>query len=242
MHHVVLDRWSRRPSLLHARDARMKLLALAAFLVAVATTPPTLPLARAGYALLLVVTLLFSRLPLWGVFTRAAMVLPFAATFALVSFLSGDASRAIALVEKSYLSSLAVLLVVATTPMPKLMRGMESLGVPRFFAMVVQFLYRYLFVISEQAQHMQQAAGCRSGSVRKANAARSQFQNAAGALGVLFARSYARAEGTHQAMLARGFEGHFHLLESGRIGPGDVAFLLVAFSAIALLRLGTGAF
>ena len=37
MHHVTLDRWSRGESVLHRRDARVKVLALAAYLVAVAT-------------------------------------------------------------------------------------------------------------------------------------------------------------------------------------------------------------
>ena len=62
---------------------------------------------------------------------------------------------------KSYLSALAVLLLVSTTPLPVLLRGFEMLGAPRFLLMVAQFLYRYLFVISEEAQHMRKAAMAR---------------------------------------------------------------------------------
>ena len=47
-------------------------------------------------------------------------------------------------------------------------------GAPRFLLMVAQFLYRYLFVISEEAQHMRKAAmaarrhGERTGGQRRA--------------------------------------------------------------------------
>ena len=58
-----------------------------------------------------------------------------------------------------------MLLVVSTTPLPVLLRGLEMTGAPRFLLMVAQFLYRYLFVISEEAQHMSKAAASRGASV-----------------------------------------------------------------------------
>ena len=89
-------------------------------------------------------------------------MLPFTAVFAAVSWLAGDPARGAALVLKSYLSALAVLLLVSTTPLPVLLRGFEIAGAPRFLLMVAQFLYRYLFVISEEAQHMRKAAAWRA--------------------------------------------------------------------------------
>jgi energy-coupling factor transporter transmembrane protein EcfT len=53
---------------------------------------------------------------------------------------------------------------------------------------------------------------------------------------VLFARSYGRAERIHQAMLARGFQGHFELLETPQTGVRDWAFLLVSLGLLALLQ------
>ena len=44
MHHVTLDQWSRGASLLHQRDPRVKIAAVLAFLVVLATaTPPQMP-------------------------------------------------------------------------------------------------------------------------------------------------------------------------------------------------------
>ena len=123
-----------------------------------------------------------ARLPLAGLLARACLVLPFTAVFALVSWIAGDANRAVALILKSYLSATAVLLLVSTTPVPLLLRGLEMSGVPRFLLMVAQFLYRYLFVISEEAQDLGTAARSRGASVSGILAHRARFQAAGGAL------------------------------------------------------------
>ena len=191
----------------------------------------------AAYFFLLCGSVLLARLPLKAILLRAAVVLPFSATFACVSLLSGTTERAIGIPVKSFLSALGVLLVVATTPLPQILKALESLGAPRIALLVIQFLYRYLFVIFEQAQHMRLAAKCRGGF---GGGHRSKFRAAAGALAVLFGRSYERAEGIHQAMLSRGFDGHLRLLSTGRIRAVDVAFLAAAVAIPLAFRIGAG--
>ena len=236
MHHVVLERWSRGASLLHARDPRVKIVATLAFLIAVATTPSVGPAIAVGYALVVLAGALLARLPLTGLLLRAAVVLPFTGTFALVSLLAGDSERALALLLKSYLSAMAVLLLVGTTPMPRLLHGLEKLGTPRMLVLVVQFLYRYLFLISEQGQHMRLAAQCRGGASQQRR--RSVFRAAVGALAVLFGKSYERAEGVHRAMLARGFNQRLVLLSGLKLNAADIMFLIVAAALPLAIRLG----
>jgi cobalt/nickel transport system permease protein len=226
MHHVVLDQWSRGASPLHRRDPRAKIAPLLVFLVVVATAHRAVPLIASVLLAMLCATILWARVPLRGVLTRAALVLPFTLVFALASWIAGDPARGLALILKSYLSALAALLVVATTPLPALLRGVELLGAPRFFLMVAQFLYRYLFVVSEQAQHMRKASSARGGS----------FRCAAGALAVLFARSYQQAGEIHRAMLARGFQGRFHPLIVPHFHKSDITFLIFASAAPIAIR------
>jgi len=237
LHHVVLERWSRGASPIHRRDPRAKLAALLVFLVVLATAHHALPVLALAQFLLLSAALLWARLPLAGALTRACIVLPFTMVFAAVAWLSGDPARGLALLLKSYLSALAVLLVVSTTALPVLLRGLEMTGTPRFLLMVAQFLYRYLFVISEEGQHMRKAAAARGASVRGISGNGARFRAAAGALAVLFARSYGRAEDIHRAMLARGFLGHFQPLFVLRFQTRDAAFTLLASLAPVLLRL-----
>lgn len=235
MHHVVLEHWAHGASPLHRRDGRAKILALFAFLVVLATTPADAPRRMAAYAVMTIAAVLVGRLPLWGVLCRATVVLPFSVTFALVSWFSGDHARAIALVEKTYLSAIAVLLVAGTTPLPALLESFESMGVPRVLVSVVQFLYRYLFVISEQAQHMRLAASCRAG-IRKSGW-RTRWNSAAGSLSVLFARSYQRAEGIHQAMLARGYKGQVPVANRAHFKVADAAFAVAVVLMLTGLRI-----
>ena len=67
MHHVVVERWSRGSSFLHARDARAKLGIVFVFLIAVSTTPVRQHLAYAGYAALLLAAVAAARLPVASV-------------------------------------------------------------------------------------------------------------------------------------------------------------------------------
>lgn len=237
MHHVTLERWSRQDSFLHRRDPRAKTVALLAFLIVLAVTREHLPWIALAWVAALSFLTVAAGLPWAGLAIRAAIVLPFGLVFAAVSWLSGDAARAVSLLLKSYLSAMAVLLLAATTPIPQLLRGLELMGVPRFLLTVVQFLYRYLFVISEEAQHMRTAAVARGASVRGTVAHGARFRAAAGALAVLFARSYERAEEIHRAMLARGFSGHFLPLSRLAFAGSDAAFVLLALPAPLLLRL-----
>lgn len=235
MHHVVLDRWSRGRTFLHQRDARAKIGAALTLLVAIATARPPMTAFGCGCLALLLAAIVAGRLPLLGILWRASVALPFAFVFSAITWLSGDIARAEMLVVKAYLSALTALVLAALSPLPLLLNGMAALGAPRFLLLVAHFLYRYLFVLSEEGQHMRTAALSRGGSnlaaVRRA---------AAGALAVLFARSYERAESVHRAMLARGFGGQFRVLTPARFGAKDAVFLTVTAAGVAALWAATG--
>lgn len=233
MHHVIVERWSRAQSVIHSRDARIKLLAALVFLIVVATTPPLEWLCFATYVTVLLIATLTAQLPLLGLLERAALVLPFSLVFGITTWLIGDHARAIGLFEKSYLSAWTALWLAGTTPLPRLLKAAEWFGVPRLLILTIQFLYRYLFVLSEQGQHMRLAAACRAGS---RGAARAMWRAAAGALAVLFARSYQRAEGIHRAMQSRGFTGTFPAVALGRFTLADAAFLALAVIPVVAVR------
>ena len=234
MHHVLMDQWSQGSSALHARDPRAKILALLALLIVLATTAPNAFAALAIDGAVLVAGILMAGLPPGSLLLRGMAVLPFSLTFGLISWLAGDRLRALGLVEKSYLSTVAVLLVIGATPLPQLLSGLEALGTPRLLVLVAQFLYRYLFVVSEQAQHLRVAAACRQGTACRG---RLGFRAAAGMLAVLFARSYYRAEGIHRAMMARAFSGKFELLRRLQFRLADGLFTVAVAAFLILVRI-----
>ena len=233
MHHVVVERWSRGISPLHARDARAKLAVLLGLLICIATTAPSAQLAFAGYAAMLILAAVAARLPIPALAARAALVLPFSATFAIITWWSGDAIRAIALAEKSFLSGLAALLLVASTPVTGWTAALNAFRIPRMLILVIQFLYRYLFVVADQAQRMRLAAQCRRGLGKRGG----RFQAAAGAVSMLFARSWQRADGVYRSMLARGFRGRFIPVTPAPFRFADAIFLAASMAACIGLRL-----
>ncbi len=234
MHHLVLERWSRGASAIHRLDPRAKIVPLLVFLATLATSHRALPIVAALLFALLCVVLLTARIPVLAAMARATIALPFAAVFAAACWISGDPARGVALTAKSYLSALAVVTAVASTPLPSLLRGLELLGAPLILLTIAQFLYRYLFVISEEAQHMRKAAAARGGAAGGWQGV--QFRAAAGALAVLFARSYGQARDIHNAMLARGFTGRLLPLSELRFGTRDAVFAALASVAVIAAR------
>ncbi len=221
-----MEEWSRRTSVLHRRDARAKIVALLLYLVWLATS-----VKYPAYGAILVAAAIASGLPLGAILKRALWVLPFAVTFALVSLIAGNSQKAIELLVKSVFSAGGVVLLAATTPMAALMRGAEQLGVPKLLAAVIQFLYRYLFVLVELAWRMKMAARCRGGW---------RWESAGGAVAVLFGSAYGQAEGIHRAMLARGFDGSLRTLAVERFNWKDAALLGSTAAALIGGRLAWG--
>lgn len=231
MRHARIDRWSRGDSAVHRLHAAAKVLAVLALLVSIATLKQDTVVASVIYLALLLAAAAAARLPLPSILWTASAVLPFVFCFAVFSVLAGDPARALWLLIRAYLSSVAALLLISTTPMPDLIAGLEWLHAPSFLLQVMQFLYRYLIVLTEEAMAMRQAGSARAGSLGTL-----RFRQAAAALGVLFARSYARAQAIHRAMLSRGFEGRLPVFRPVPFRGADAGFLFFTVVLIAGVR------
>jgi cobalt/nickel transport system permease protein len=226
-----VERWSRGDSVIHRRHAAAKILATLILLVCIATLTERNPAICGLYLGFLVMSAAAARLPVLPMLSGACVVLPFALCFAVISVLAGDPMQAIMLVVRGYLSALAVLLLISTTAMPDLIAGLEWLRVPAFLVQVMQFLYRYLLVLMAEADIMRQARLSRAGSIRTL-----QFRQASAAAGVLFVRSWARAQAIHRAMVSRGFDGTIPVFRRMKFQFADVVFVAAAAVAIAGLR------
>ena len=224
MRHVTVDEWSTRDGALHRRDPRAKLLALLALLVAVALC--SRPGSFVALALLLVAGLSVSRAPVGGFLMRVGALLVFPLTFSTLVAVSGDSGRASLLLVRSGLSISAILLTVSTTPVAGLLAALRSFGAPALLVEIVQFVYRYLFVLGEEAWHIRTAAAVRGG--------RRNLTAAAAMVGVLFGRAYARAEGIHRAIAARSYSGMMYAPVPAAFRASDGVF----FTAVAALAVG----
>ena len=231
---LTFENWSAGGSRIHLLDARIKLLAALAILLGLAATGWESAAAFAGYFFLVAFILLAAGIPLGGSLLRTLVVLPFVAGIAILNLWGGDPSRALLLLLRSLLSAYTAIALLSTTPFPALLRGLERLGVPPFLLMVLHFVYRYLFLLVDQAQAMMRARRCRAPQPRGRT---SLWKASAGALAVLFARSYGRAERIHHAMLARGFQGHFPVLAEASTPQREWLWLLATITLAVAIQL-----
>ena len=205
-----LEQYSAGDGPLHRLDARIKLVATLAYVVAVVATPvghgPAM--AAEGLALAFVVGLSgippreLSRrwlafLPLVGFL--AAMVAPTHPARATMG-LGGVAG---AILARNSLAFLAMMVLANVTPFPRLLAAMGRLGAPAVLVATLHFMYRYLFVLADELGRMAQARRARS--FRRAG--RLDWGLLTGLIGVLLVRSLERGERVHAAMVARGWDG-----------------------------------
>lgn len=108
----------------------------------------------------------------------------------------------LSILMRGLLSMQAILLLVYTTGYYRLCRSLQQLGMPALFTAQLLFLYRYLYVLVEEALWMTRARDARG------YGRRSYPLRVWGTLvGQLLLRTFARAERIGRAMAARGFEG-----------------------------------
>jgi cobalt/nickel transport system permease protein len=109
---------------------------------------------------------------------------------------------------------------------------MEALRVPRLLVLIAAFMYRYLFVMVEEASRMRGALAARGFRPRTALGAAGVGRIAA----ALFLRTHARGERVYLAMLARGYRGSVPQLVGLRLTRSDVAFVVLVLAALVPLR------
>jgi cobalt/nickel transport system permease protein len=251
MRHSFLDRYREGSSLVHRLDPRLKLLATLAFVLATTSMPPR---AWPGFVLLgglALTAILVSQIPLLEALKHSAVALPFAAMVA-VSLPFTRAGSVVwawhplgwtlavtdeglvlfaAIVVKAWLAVMLSGLLVATTRFPDLLYAMRSLHVPAVLTATISFMYRYLFVLTDEAMRLQTARAARS-----AGGGRTVWWRArvlGGMIGSLFIRSYERSERIYAAMLSRGLSGEVRTLTKLAWQSHDTGVALAWAAALA---------
>ena len=232
MYHDPAGKYAGLSSPVHSLDPRTKIAGALALVLSVVMLPGERPwaLAAAGGALAGLAAV--SQVPPVFILGRCALVLPFAGLAGIFIPFTHPFPEGLAilglLVARAMLAAAAVVILISTTRFSPLLRGLEILGVPRILVTLVSFTYRFLFVLVSEARRLETAVRSR------APFRRGRFRALAGAAGVLFIRTYERAERVYQAMLARGFDGNAPAAEPLRFAPRDAvaAVTLAAFLAV----------
>lgn len=234
---AILNRYRRGDSLIHRLDPRVKVILTVLFIVSTVLLPDgAWPAFLMAWGLVLVAGRLADVGPRYLV-TRSFVALPFALAAVTVIFavpgrpvgewalgpwilVATDAglTRFASIVIRSWLSVQGAILLTTTTSFPELMHALHRLRVPATVVAVISFMYRYLFVLVDEAQRMLRARTSRSarpvGTTRAGGSILWRAGVAGNMVGHLFLRSYERSERVYSAMLARGYTGEFLTIDA----------------------------
>ncbi len=257
------DRYETKESLIHSLDPRVKVVVTVCFIISNVLLPDGAWLAfLMAWGLVLGVNGL-ARLNLNYAFNRSFIALPFALAavtsiftipgepFFTLSLGSWQVTatepgliRFTSIVIRSWLSVQMAILLTATTPFPDLMHALRHLRMPPILVAIISFMYRYLFVLADEAVRLLRAREARSARLPGYRSGGSIIWRArvAGYMaGQLFLRSYERSDRVYNAMLSRGYRGHFQTINPHIMQPVDWGGGLLALILLLLLQhLGRG--
>ena len=267
MHIHFLDPYRPRTSPVHALDGRVKFVLTVTFILTTSLTPVAAwPVYVLLFAMILSVEIL-SGLGVGYVLKRALLVLPFVLAAVPVIFTNGKSvllafsigswtlsvyaeglARFVSLALKSWLSVQAAIVMAASTPFPELLQAMRAVGIPRLLVSMFGMMWRYTFVLVDEAVRLMRARAARSGQWTESSCRQAQSATAGsggsvfwrarvtgGMAGNLFLRAFERSDRIYVAMLSRGYDGEVRLLPLPPMTGPTWAVLLAGLVVLGLL-------
>lgn len=255
MAHIDLaDHYHRGTSAVHQLDPRVKVAGTVLFVLTASLLPDAAWLAFALLWLTTPVIAQRARLGWAYALRRSFVALPFAmAAVALPVTLPGQplaqlgpftlslegTLRFLSIVAKSWISVQMAVLLTVTTAFPDLLWALRALRVPRPLVSIIAFMYRYLFVLADEALRLRRAREARSaaGATGGGGGLLWRGRVAGGLVGNLALRAFERSERIYNAMLARGYQGELRTLTPPVLTQGDRYAVAVWVSFLAMVLL-----
>lgn len=229
-----LDLLARRHTAVHRLDPRAKVLTTFCFILCVVSFGPYEISAMLPFFIYPVVLTAVGGLPCGYLVRKILIVIPFALAMGIFNpvfdrqvvmqlaghDIWGGWLSCASILLRAILATSAAIILVAVTGFPATCSALEKLGMPRAFAVQLQLLYRYIFVLADEGVRTARARELRCFGRRGFG-----IRPYASLLGHLLLRTWDRAERIHMAMLARGFAGEFRSSQpQQRFGRPEMLF------------------
>ena len=240
-----LDRHAYLDSVVHRFDPRAKVLATLVFIITVVSFDKYVLSPLFPFLAFPLVIAVLGFIPFGLIARRFAVALPFILLIGIFNPLldravmvelggvgiSGGWVSFTSIFLRGLLCVTAAIVLVATTSMPRIAEALGALRFPRALVVQLLLLYRYLFVLIEEAGRMRRARALRAGT------SKTSLRDAAGILTTLLLRTVDRSEAIWRAMLIRGFEGELRSARPLSWRLSDTVFLLVVSAGCVALRM-----
>ncbi len=148
--------------------------------------------------------------------------------------------RFISVALKSWISVQMAILLASTTRFPDILTAMRALRLPRLLVAIIGLMWRYLFVMADEALRLIRARQSRSGESelagpRAGGSVAWRARVTGGMAGNLFLRSLERSDRIYMAMLSRGYDGEVRALPQPAISPASWGTLAAGLALLGLL-------
>ncbi len=239
---------------LETLDPRSKIISFLAIIFCMILTPITRLKDFGLYFLLILAMVFLSRVALKEILKRACIIIPFVLFIAIfVPFLKEGTTywslkvgyweldityegilTFLNIIVKSSLSIFLLVVASSTTAFSDFLKGLDLLRMPRLLIMLMSFMYRYLFVLLDEAKRLMRARSLRSFRSRY----REQFRVIGYMIGVLFIRTFERAERIYSAMAVRGFRGEILGVKHFKLSYRDFLFIIGIITSLFCIVAG----
>jgi cobalt/nickel transport system permease protein len=240
-----LDLLARQKSFVHQLDPRAKLLTTLLFIASVISFGKYSVTALIPFVIYPLSLIALGNLPLGYLFKKVLIAVPFAffvgifnpvfdqETMVQIGSLgiSGGWVSFSSIIIRFFLTVSAALILIASTGFDEVCLALRKMGVPAILSTQLLFLYRYLFVLIDEASRMARARAMRSFGGRGMGLKIFSYL-----IGQLLLRTIDRARRIHLCMLCRGFDGELRLIRLFRFNGRDVAFFVGWSTLFVLLR------
>lgn len=254
MHELYLE----RDSLIHRTDTRVKLILTLVFIVSISLTPPgAWPAYILFFSLILAITQV-SKVEWKILFNRSLVAIPFGLAALPLLFSASDTSASFCLFQqhlfyydpmgvikffsimiKIWLSMQAAILLNATTTFTDLLDGLHLSGLPDVFVAIFALMWRYLFVIVQEAERLMHARASRSsrlpGLPRGSNTFVWRAKVTGRMAGSLFLRSLERSDRVYAAMQSRGYNGQQPSRPGQRLNQKEIMVLGLSITGLLVI-------
>lgn len=138
----------------------------------------------------------------------------------------------ISIILRGVVSAQAIMILIESSGFNKVILAINSFGVPSILTMQLLFVYRYIYVLLNEALSMHRARISRSFGKSSYS-----IKTWSILIGQLFLRAIEHSNAIHQAMLSRGFSGNIPCVHSNKWNIRDSIFLFVWICVFTLIHL-----
>jgi cobalt/nickel transport system permease protein len=233
MRHGTIDQYAKRSSF-YALDPRAKIIAIIFFIVVVALLSDLLPILISFILVLFI--LIISNIPAKHLLKRYALALPFVFVASLSLYFYSGLSASLAMFIRISTCVLLLILLSSSTPFFDLLKASQRLRVPKLMVTLLMFLYRYIFVLTEEYQRMRMAQKARGRKRGKHLFDKKGMHTISQTAGMVLVRAYHRGVRIYDALRSRGYSGDIKTLTHMRFKSVDYAFCanMIFFSVFIL--------